>query len=113
MIVVPAGNYRMGDQAGTHDNEIPVHRVRFDQPFAVSRFEVTLQEFDQFTTSTGRVKRTGQLSKQALSPVRGIAWMDAVAYAQWLSSQTGKRYRLPTEAEWEYLARAGATTAYP
>ena len=113
MMVVPAGSYRMGDGAGTHDNEIPVHKVRFERPFAVSRFEITLEEFDRFTANTGRVKRSGQLSKQARGPVRGIAWIDAVAYAQWLSGQTGYNYRLPTEAEWEYAARADAITAYP
>ena len=113
MIVVPAGNYRMGDQTDTHANEIPVHRVHFEQPFAVSRNEITLREFDVFTSSTGRVQRSGQLSKQANSPVRGIAWVDAIAYCQWLSALTGYDYRLPTEAEWEYVARAGTTTSYP
>lgn len=113
MVVVPAGNYRMGDLTDMHKNEIPVHRVRFEKPFAVSRFEITLEEYDLFTANTGRVQRAGQLSIQARSPVRGIAWIDAVAYAQWLSGQTGYRYRLPTEAEWEYVARGGASTAYP
>jgi formylglycine-generating enzyme required for sulfatase activity len=113
MVVVSSGRYRMGDLTGTHANEIPVRRVRLDQSFAISRYEITLREFDQFTASTGRVHRTGQLSKQADSPVRGIAWIDAVAYTQWLSAQTGYNYRLPTEAEWEYAARAGTTTAYP
>jgi formylglycine-generating enzyme required for sulfatase activity len=113
MVVVPAGSYDMGDLTATHANEIPVHQVTFEQPFAISRYEVTLREFDRFTTSTGRVQRTGQLSKQSDSPVRGIAWIDAVAYAEWLSVQTGSHYRLPTEAEWEYAARGEATTAYP
>jgi len=113
MIVVPAGNFSMGDQTGTHTNEIPVHRVQFVQPFAVSRYEITLQEFDLFTSSTGRVQRSGQLSKQPNSPVRGIAWIDAIAYSQWLSALTGYTYRLPTEAEWEYVARGDTTSNYP
>lgn len=113
MIVVSAGSYRMGDLTGTHANEIPVRRVKFEQAFAISRYEITLREFDRFTSSTGRVQRAGQLSKKADSPVRGIAWIDAVAYTQWLSAQTGYNYRLPTEAEWEYAARAGTTTTYP
>ena len=113
MIVVPAGSYMMGDEADTRVNEIPKHRVHVGRPFAVSRYEITLGEYELFTSSTGRVKRTGQLSKKPGSPVRGIAWIDAVAYGQWLSSLTGHDYRLPTEAEWEYAARSGSTTNYP
>ena len=113
MIVVPAGTYMMGNETGTHRNEVPSHRVHIGRPFAVSRHEITLGEYDLFTSSTGRVKRTGQLSKEPDSPVRGIAWIDAVAYSQWLSALTGYDYRLPTEAEWEYAARAGSTTNYP
>lgn len=113
MIVVPAGNYAMGDEADIRVNEIPKHGDQIERPIAVSRFEITLDEFDLFTSSTGRVKRSGQLSKKPRSPVRGIAWIDAVAYSQWLSALTGNDYRLPTEAEWEYVARAGSTTKYP
>ena len=113
MIVVPSGSYLMGDETGKRQNEVPKHRVFIERPFAVSRYEITLREFDLFTSSTGRVKRTGQLSKKADSPVRGIAWIDAMAYSQWLSALTGYDYRLPTEAEWEYAARAGSTTNYP
>ncbi len=113
MVVVPAGSYVMGNEAGTRRNEVPSHRVNIGRPIAVSRHEITLGEFDLFTSSTGRVKRTGQFSKKAGSPVRGIAWIDAVAYSQWLSALTGYDYRLPTEAEWEYVARAGSKTIYP
>jgi formylglycine-generating enzyme required for sulfatase activity len=113
MVVVPSGTYRMGDETDRHAHEIPAHGVSIHNKFAVSRFEITLDEFDRFTAATGRVQRAGQLSKQMRSPVRGVAWIDAVAYAQWLSKQTGHQYRLPTEAEWEYFARAGTTTAYP
>jgi formylglycine-generating enzyme required for sulfatase activity len=113
MVVIPTGRYRMGDQSESNANEVPAHRVRIERPIAVSRHEITLAEFDRFTSSTGRVKRSGQLSKQQNSPVRGIAWIDAVAYAQWLSGETGHHYRLPTEAEWEYFARAGTDTKYP
>ena len=113
MVVVPGGKYRMGDLTGTHANEIPVRQVTLGHSFAVSRYPVTLSQFDRFTSSTGRVQRTGQLSKQSDSPVRGITWIDAVAYTQWLSVQTGHTYRLPTEAEWEYVARAGTTTNFP
>jgi formylglycine-generating enzyme required for sulfatase activity len=113
MVVVPPGSYMMGDETGTRQNEVPRHRVYIERPFAVSQHEITLGEFELFTSSTGRVKRTGQLSKKAGSPVRGVAWIDAVAYTQWLSALTGHDYRLPTEAEWEYVARAGSTTSYP
>ena len=90
-----------------------MHSVQFERPFAVSRYEITLEEFDLFTASTGRVQRSGKLSKKPRSPVRGIAWIDALAYSQWLSALTGHDYRLPTEAEWEYVARAGSTSKYP
>jgi len=113
MVVVPASDFIMGDATDTRVNEIPTHRVDIERPFAVSQYEITLEEFDLFTSSTGRVRRTGQLSKTPGSPVRGIAWIDAVAYTQWLSAITGHDYRLPSEAEWEFVARAGSTTNYP
>ena len=111
MVVIPAGRFRMGCVSGIHcvDSEKPVHEVSFAKPFALSMYEVTFEDYDKFTYPNqvddqgwGRGRR----------PVINVSWDDATEYAAWLSTQTGKRYRLPTEAEWEYAARAGSITMY-
>jgi formylglycine-generating enzyme required for sulfatase activity len=75
-------------------------------------YEVTFEEYDRFTTATGRRRPHDQGWGRASRPVVDVSWNDAVAYAAWLSSETGHEYRLPSEAEWEYAARAGTTTRY-
>ena len=106
MVVIPAGRFLMGCVSGIHcvDSEKPVHEVSFAKPFALSMYEITFEDYDKFTYPNqvddqdwGRGRR----------PVINVSWDDATEYAAWLSAQTGKRYRLPTEAEWEYAARGG------
>ena len=87
-------------------------KVTIVRPIAVSRYEVTFDEYDLFAGVTGRQLPHDQGWGAGRRPVINVSWEDAVAYADWLSGQTGKRYRLPTEAEWEYAARAGSETAY-
>jgi formylglycine-generating enzyme required for sulfatase activity len=115
MVKIPAGSFRMGDiQGGGYGDELPVHRVSVNA-FAMGRYEVTFEEYDRFADATGRGKPDdsawgrGNLN---LNPVIKVSWYDATAYAAWLSLQTGQQYRLPTEAEWEYAARAGTETKY-
>ena len=114
MVVIPSGSFQMGCVSGIDcdDDEKPVHEVRIDS-FALSKYEVTFEEYDRFTDATGREQAIDVDDwGRGRHPVIRISWYDASAYAAWLSSQTGKRYRLPTEAEWEYAARAGTETAY-
>ena len=105
MVVIPAGRFRMGcvSGIGCANDEMPVHEVTIAS-FALAKYEVTIDEYHRFTDATGRDRPWGILDRQ---PVTGITWYDAVAYTEWLSVRTGERYRLPTEAEWEYAARAG------
>ena len=113
MVVVPPGEFRMGDiQGSSSTDERPVHRVRIPRPFAIGRYEVTFDEYDVRARLKRRALPSDQGWGRGRRPAINVSWKDAVAYAEWLSKQTGKRYRLPTEAEWEYAARAGTETAY-
>ncbi|HLK26642.1 MAG TPA: SUMF1/EgtB/PvdO family nonheme iron enzyme, partial [Caulobacteraceae bacterium] len=132
MIVVPAGRFVMGSSAaeqarygaaargvgandlqnyqpGALSNEGPQHPVTIARPFAVSRFDVTFAEWDVCARVGGcRAKPDGGMGRGA-KPAINISWDDAQQYVAWLSKMTGRQYRLLTEAEWEYAARAGTT----
>ena len=112
MVWIAAGSFRMGDiQGGGGDDEKPVHRVSVGR-FAMGKYEVTFAEYDKFANATRRDKPNDRGWGRDNRPVINVSWHDAVAYAEWLSSETGQTYRLPTEAEWEYAARAGTETKY-
>ncbi len=114
MVVIPAGRFRMGDLNGDDVSYAkPVHEVRIAKPFAMSRYEVTFAEYDRYAQATGKTKPDDSWdSGRGNHPVIHVSWQDAQGYAKWLSRETGQRYRLPSEAEWEYAARAGSTTIY-
>jgi formylglycine-generating enzyme required for sulfatase activity len=113
MVVVPAGGFRMGDDAGgVNDSALPAHDVVIARAFAVGRFEVTFNEYGQFARATGRTAPDDPDPGRGSRPVTGVSWDDANAYASWLSAESGERYRLLSEAEWEYAARAGSSSAY-
>jgi formylglycine-generating enzyme required for sulfatase activity len=115
MIVVPAGKFMMGSpatEAGRFGNEGPQHKVTIARSFAVSKFDVTFAEWDSCVAVGGcRPTDDGGYGRDT-NPVVFVSWDEAQQYAVWLSRMTGRPYRLLTEAEWEYAARAGTTTAY-
>jgi len=112
MVWIAAGSFRMGDiQGGGYDDEKPVHRVSVGR-FAMGKYEITFADYDKFAQKTGRDKPSDSGWGRGNRPVINVSWHDAVAYTEWLSTQTGQTYRLPTEAEWEYAARAGTSTKY-
>jgi formylglycine-generating enzyme required for sulfatase activity len=117
MMVVPAGELEMGSpqsEADRSPEEGPRHAVVFARPFAVGRFAVTFDEWDACVAAGGC---DGHVPSdegwgRGRRPVINVSWYDAKAYVAWLSRATGADYRLLSEAEWEYVARAGTTTPF-
>ena len=112
MIVVPAGSFTMG---GSENDELPEHTVTFAKPFAVAKHEVTFADWDACVAGNGcdAWAPSDHGWGRGPQPVIDVSWDDAQHYVAWLSRLTGKRYRLLSEAEYEYAARAGTTTLYP
>lgn len=113
MVVLPAGSFTMGSPAGelARGADEQQHEVQIAQPFAIGKYEVTFDEYDSFARATGRKLPQDSWGRKD-QPVINVSWDDATAYAAWLAEQTGKPYRLPTQAEWEYAARAQTTTPF-
>ena len=111
MVVIPAGRFRMGCVSGLDCSHIamPVHVVTIPAAFALSVHEVTFDDYDRFTYPN-KVDDEGW--GRGSRPVINVSWDDAKEYVAWLSSRTGAEYRLPSESEWEYAARAGSSTQY-
>ena len=93
--------------AECHGREEPLRRVKIPRPFAVSKYEVTFEDYDRFTGATERAADDGW--GRGRRPAINVSWPEAQAYVDWLSRETGATYRLLSEAEWEYAARAGST----
>jgi formylglycine-generating enzyme required for sulfatase activity len=115
MVALPAGTFLMGSPQSEKErdhNEGPQHRVTIGTRFAIGRYPVTFAEYDQFCDVMKREKPEDNGWGRGRHPVIDVSWHDAQAYVAWLAKETGKHYRLPSEAEWEYGARAGTTKRY-
>ncbi len=115
MVVIPAGSFRMGCVSGVdcQEDEQPVHQVTIPEWLAVGKYEVTFAEWDACVSAGGCGHRPGDEGwGRGRHPVMKVSWDDVQEYVRWLSQQTGASYRLLSESEWEYAARAGSRTAY-
>jgi formylglycine-generating enzyme required for sulfatase activity len=115
MVVLPAGSFMMGSisaEEGRDADEGPVRQVTFARPFAMGRYEVTWDEYAACVADGGCARPQPTGWGEGRRPVSNVSWFDARGYADWLSRRTGERYFLPSEAEWEYAARAGTTTPW-
>jgi len=116
MVIVPAGTFVMGSpdgEPGRDEDEGPQHDVTIAQPFAVGKFQVTFDEWEAAVAAGGCEAVLGDDGwGRGTRPVINVDWHQAQTYVAWLRQETGKPYRLLSEAEWEYAARAGSTTAY-
>jgi len=110
MVVIKPGTFLMGSEE--ERNEQPLHKVDIPYAFELGKYEVTFDEYDLFAEATGRAKPNDRGWRREDRPVINVSFADAEAYTRWLSQQTGKAYRLPTEAEWEYTARVDTTSDY-
>jgi formylglycine-generating enzyme required for sulfatase activity len=114
MIVIPAGSFTMGSPAGQGtEYEHPLHDVRIAKPFAVSKFELTYDEWDACASHGHCDPNVMYAGRGGQEPAINLSWDDSQVYVKWLSRVTGKEYRLLSEAEYEYAARAGTQTTYP
>ncbi len=116
MAGIPAGSFRMGCVSGRscRNDERPVHTVTISQPFALSKHEVTFSQWETCVLMGGcnGYRPADEGLGRGDRPVINVSWQDAQSYVSWLSQETGEDYRLPSEAEWEFAARAGSTTQY-
>ena len=110
VVELKSASYIRGDNNGDSD-EKPAMPVNIKK-FAIGTHEITFSQYDKFCDDTKRDKPDDQEWGRKTRPVVNISWEDATAYTQWLSKKSGKKYRLPTDAEWEYAARAGTNTPY-
>ena len=114
LIVIPTGQFRMGDQHNSGEaREQPVHKVHIRTAFAMGQHEVTYLEYYKYSREAG-VEEPDHAGTAIIAgrPVINVSWHDAQGYLAWLSNQTGQVYRLPTESEWAYAARAGSNSLY-
>ncbi|MGV8837439.1 bifunctional serine/threonine-protein kinase/formylglycine-generating enzyme family protein, partial [Cellvibrio sp.] len=110
MISIPTGSFFMGNK--DDPLTMPVHKVTISKPFAMSKYEITFDDYDMFAQATNRALPSDNRWGRGNRPVINVSFDDASAYVRWLSETTGKKYRLPTESEWEYVARADTNSLF-
>jgi len=110
-VFVKGGKFEMGDRTQQTQRELPIHTVGVPD-MAVSLYEVTFAQYDSFCEETGREKPSDEGWGRGNRPVMNVSWHDANAFAQWLRRELKLNFNLPTEAQWEYFARAGTTTRF-
>ncbi|HEY0893342.1 MAG TPA: bifunctional serine/threonine-protein kinase/formylglycine-generating enzyme family protein [Cellvibrio sp.] len=110
MISIPTGTFFMGNK--DDPLTMPVHKVTISKPFAMSKYEITFDDYDMFAQATNRALPGDNRWGRGNRPVINVSFEDASAYVRWLSETTGKKYRLPTESEWEYVARADTNSLF-
>lgn len=113
MIDISPGSFLMGSSGyGRNYDEAPVHEVIISEPFRISATEVTNAQYEMFDPSHRKLRGKDRFSFRDNEAVIHVSWHDAMAFCKWLSEKDGKTYRLPTEAEWEYVCRAGSMGPY-
>ncbi|WKD51321.1 bifunctional serine/threonine-protein kinase/formylglycine-generating enzyme family protein [Microbulbifer spongiae] len=110
MIVIEAGGFTMGSNRRSFSS--PAHKVVITRAFAISTHEITFDDYDRFALATGSTLPDDAGWGRGDRPVIHVSWEDAQRYVQWLSTETRQRYRLATEAEWEYAARGGVAEPF-
>ncbi|WOX05461.1 bifunctional serine/threonine-protein kinase/formylglycine-generating enzyme family protein [Microbulbifer pacificus] len=110
MVVVSPGSFTMGNNQRPFTS--PEHKIAIGRPYAIGAHEITFNDYDRFAKATGRALPNDQNWGRGKRPVVNVSWQDAQRYAAWLSQETGYKYRLASEAEWEYAARAGTNTPF-
>ncbi len=106
MVTIPADSFIMGSNHGSSDQQ-PPHKVTINKDFAMAKYEITFAQYDTYAKQTGQPLPDDEGWGRDNYPVINVSMFDAKAYAKWLSKKTGRQFRLPTEAEWEYVARTG------
>jgi formylglycine-generating enzyme required for sulfatase activity len=115
LVVVPAGEFMMGSpeaEGGGYEDERPRRQVVIGRRFAIGGYPTTFAQYDRFCDAMQREKPDDRGWGRGQRPVINVSWQDAQTYVTWLSQETGRAYRLPSEAEWEYACRSGTTTRY-
>jgi formylglycine-generating enzyme required for sulfatase activity len=111
LIAVPAGTFVMGNNADD-PSEKPAHHISISHGFAIGKYAVTVAQWNACVEAGGCPRLSSENNSSGTAPVRDVSWDDAQQYVKWLGKITGKPYRLPTEAEWEYAARGGTSTRF-